>query len=177
MTSNLPIEQISAMLDLANRKDQRIQITSKISQSIEFLDVLVENKNGELNTSVYHKSMAEPYIIPCASDHPRHIHKNMPYVGLLRAARLCSTVKDFDAERLHMEMILLLNGYPPRFISHHMKNFFTQFNAMPVWTELNTSSYEKLHLHLLHKPTRREQQLQNTLDSTGNLLRRKQRCE
>ena len=175
MTSNLPIERINAILDLANRKDQHIQITSKISQSIEFLDVLVENKNGELDTSVYHKSMAEPYIIPYASDHPRHIHKNMPYVGLLRAARLCSTVKDFDAERLHMEMILLLNGYPPRFISRHIKSFFTKFNAMSVWTELDTEAYQMLHQQLLHRPTRREVELQNTLYSTGNLLRRKQR--
>ena len=52
--------------------------------------------------------MAEPYIIPYASDHPRHIHKNMPYVGLLRTARLCCNVKDFDGERLNIEMVLLL---------------------------------------------------------------------
>ena len=84
MTSNLPIEQINAMFDVANRKDEHIQITSKISQPIEFLDVFVENKNGELNTSVYHQSMAEPYIFPYASDHPRHVHKNMLCVGLLR---------------------------------------------------------------------------------------------
>ena len=44
MTSNLPIERINAMLDLANKTDKNIQITSKISQSIEFLDVLIENK-------------------------------------------------------------------------------------------------------------------------------------
>ena len=106
--------------------------------------MLVENKNGELNTSVYHKSVSEPYIIPYASDHPRHIHKNMPYVGLLRAARLCSTVKDFDAERLNMAMILLSNGYPPKFISNQIKTFFTTFNAMSVWTELDTDAYKKI---------------------------------
>ena len=69
MTSNLPIEQINAILDWTNRKDKHIQITTKIGQSIEFHDVLVKNKNGELDTSVYHKSMAEPYISPYASDH------------------------------------------------------------------------------------------------------------
>ena len=134
MTSNLPIEKINAMLDVANRTDKHIQITSEINQSIQFLDVFVENKNGKLNTSVYHKSMAEPYIFPYTSDHPRHIHRNMPYVGLLRAARLCSDVQDFDAERLNMEMVLLLNGYPPKFISHHIKNFFMKFNAISAWT-------------------------------------------
>ena len=177
MTSNLTIEQINAMLDLANRKDQHIQITSKISQTIEFLDVLIENKNGDLNTSVYHKSMTEPYIIPYASDHPRHIHKNMPYVGLLRAARLSSNAHDFDTERLNMEMVLLLNGYPPKFISRHIKSFFTKFNAMSVWTELDTDAYRILHQQLLHRPTQREQQLQNTSNQTDNSFRRIQRRE
>ena len=175
MTSNSPIEQINTMLDLANRKHQNIQITSRLGQSVEFLDVFIENKNGKLNTSVYHKSMAEPYIFPYASDHPRHIHKNMPYVRLLRAARLCSTVKDFDEERLNMEMVLLLNGYPPKFISHHIKSFFIEFNAMSVWTDLNTQAYQILHQQLLHKPTRREQQLQNRSDHTENSTGRRQR--
>lgn len=177
MTSNLSIEKINAMLDSAKTKDKHIQITCKIGQSIEFLDVSIENRNGELKTSVYHKSMAEPYILPYQSDHPRHIHKNMPYVGLLRAARLCSDVKDFDEERLNMEMILLLNGYPPKFISYHIKNFFTKFNAMSVWTELNTQAYQQLHHQLLYKATRREKELQEMDDGTGKILRKRQRRE
>ena len=167
MTSSLPIEQINVMLDLTNSKDKHIHITSKISQSIEFLDVLVENKNEELNKSIYHKSMAELYIIPYASDHARHIHKNMPYVGLLRAARLCSSVKDFDAERLNLEMILSFNAYPPKFISHHVKPFFTQLKAMSVWTELDRDAYQQL----LHKLTRQEKELRNTLDHISRILR------
>ena len=170
MTSNLPIEQINTILDVANRKDNHIRITSNISQSIDFLDVHIENKNGELNTSVYYKSMAEPYIFRYTSDHPRHIHRNMPYVGLLRAARLCSHANDFDAERLNMEMVLLLNGYPPKFISHHIKSFFIRFNAMSVWTELDTGSYHILHPQLLHKLTLREQQLQNSSHPTETSL-------
>ena len=69
-----------------------------------------------------------------------------------------SDVKDFDAERLNMEIILLLHGYPPKFISHHIKNLFNNFNAMSVWTELDTDAYKKLHHQLLHKPTRRERE-------------------
>ncbi len=149
MTSNLSIEKINVMLDSTKTKDKNIQITHKIGQSVEFLGISIENKNGELKTSVYHKSMAEPYILPYQSDHPRHIHKNMPYVGLLRVACLCSNVKDFDAERLNMEMILLLNVYPPPFISHHIKSFFIKCEAMSVLTELDTKAYQQLHHQLL----------------------------
>ena len=150
MTSNVPIEQVNTMLDIANRKDKHIHITSKIGQSIEFLDVFVENKNGKLNTFVYHKSMAEPYIFPYTSDHPRHIHRNMPNVGLHRAARSFSDVEDFDTERLHVAMVLLLNGYPPKFTSHYIKSFFIRFNAMSVRTELDAGAYEILHQQLLY---------------------------
>ena len=74
MKYNLSIERINIMLDVANRKDKHIQTTRNIGQSIDLLDVHIENKNGELNTSVYHKSMAEPYTFSYAYYHPRHIH-------------------------------------------------------------------------------------------------------
>ena len=101
----------------------------------------------------------------------------MLYVGLLRAARLCSSESDFDAERLNMEMVLLLNRYPPKFISQHIKSFFSKFNGMSVWTELDTDAYQILHQQLLYRPTRRGQQLRARSDYTGNSLCRRQRRE
>ena len=76
-----------------------------------------------------------------------------------------------------MDIVLLLNGYPPKFISHHIKKFFVRFNAMSVWTELDTGAYQILHQQLRHQPTPREQQLQNRSDHTENSLYRRQRRE
>ena len=98
-------------------------------------------------------------------------------MGLLRAARLCSDEDDSNVERLNIEMVLLLNGYPSKFISYHIKNFFTKFNAMSVWTELNTQAYQQLHHQLLYKPPRREKELQEINDGTGKILRKRQRPE
>ena len=83
-------------------------------------------------------------------------------------------MKDFNAERLNMDIVLLLNGYPPKFISHHIKKFFVRFNAMSVWTELDTGAYQILHQQLLHKPTRREEQLQNRSELTETSSCRRQ---
>jgi hypothetical protein len=94
--------------------------------------------------------------IPYESDHPRHIHANIPYNALLRAARLYSTVEDFHMERLSTEMILLVNGYPPNFIKYHIKRFFTKHNTMSAWMELDNETYQQLHQQLLYKLTRRE---------------------
>ncbi len=53
---------------------------------------------------------------------PAHI--NIPYEALLRAARYCSGVYAFDKERFNIEMILLVNGYPPEFLLRNFNRFF-----------------------------------------------------
>ena len=49
---------------------------------IDFLDVSIESNQGRLRTTVHHKPAAEPYVVPFASDHPRHIHRNSIIGGL-----------------------------------------------------------------------------------------------
>ena len=99
-------------LNQIEKKDENIRITRSIGTTIEFLDVLVTNDHGQLKTTVYHKPAAEPYILPYLSEHPRHIHSNTIKGALYRAVCLCSNIQDFDHERLHIELTLLLNGYP-----------------------------------------------------------------
>ena len=157
MTSNMSVDAIHAQLDAMNKQDEaHIHITYAVGLSVEFLDVHVENSNGSLKTFVYHKPAAEPYVLPYSSDHPRHIHINIPYEALLSAARYCSDVYAFDKERLAIEMILLLNGYPPRFVKHHFDRFFRLNQVMEVFTELDAKQYKQLHQKLLYLPTRRE---------------------
>jgi hypothetical protein len=150
MTSNLPLDQINLLLDEANNRDENIRITRSIDTVVQFLDVSVENKQGRLRTTVHHKPAAEPYIVPFLSDHPRHMHRNVINGALLRAVRLCSDEVDFDEERLDIELMLLLNGYPPRFVSYHFKRFF----------EKNSAAYAELHHTLIQQPTRRERELE-----------------
>ncbi|CAF1495644.1 unnamed protein product, partial [Adineta steineri] len=160
MTTNLPLDQINILLDGANNEDENINITRSVGSTAEFLDVSVFNNQGQLKTTVFHKPAAAPYILPFQSDHPRHVHRNTIKGALYRAARLCSHVKDFDEERLHIELTLLLNAYPPKFISYHFKQFFRQNNAMSLMVELNDDTYRQLHHKLIHLPTRRERQQQ-----------------
>ena len=109
MTTNLSFDQIKAKLDRADQKDRNIGIKYQIQSCVEFLDVIIQNDYGQLTTSVFHKPTADPYILPYTSDHPRHVHRNIPYVALLRAARICSNVHDFTIGRIRIDMSLLLN--------------------------------------------------------------------
>ncbi|CAF1146399.1 unnamed protein product [Didymodactylos carnosus] len=169
MTSNMSLDDIHSKLEWMNKKDEKhIHITYSVGFSVEFLDVKIDNANGMLKTSIFHKPAAEPYILPYSSDHPRHVHVNIPYEALLRAVRLCSHVYAFDQERLHIEMILLLNGYPPSFIRYHFNRFFRLNEAMAVHIALNATEYERLHRRLLYLPTRREKRNSRTSGLVGD---------
>jgi hypothetical protein len=119
MITNQTISEITLELENANKKDLNIRINSKISTSVDFLDIIITNEDGYLRTSIYHKPTTEPYILPYTSDHPRHVRRNIPYASLVRAARICSHVDDCNTERIRLDMSLLLTSYPPNFIPKH----------------------------------------------------------
>jgi hypothetical protein len=145
MTTNKTIIEIDIELKKAKNKDINIKLDPNIGTSIHFLDVTITNENGQLRTSIYHKPTVESYILSYTSDHPRHIHRNIPYTALLRAARICSDVSDFNSECIRIDISLLLNNYPLHFITQQFNRFFHLNNAMPVWSELNEQVYSYLH--------------------------------
>ena len=157
MTTN-SLDEINTLLNRMERSDENIQINRSLGSTVEFLGVRVSNNQGQLETSVFHRPEVQPYIVPFSSDHPRHIHRNIIRSALFRAVRLCSKVEDFDHERLNIELKLLLNGYPPRFIAYHIRQFFQQSNALSLMDQLDTDIYRELHQKLLYQLTRRERQ-------------------
>jgi hypothetical protein len=85
ITTNLSLDQIKSKLDTADQKDRNIRIKYQIQSCLEFPHADIQNENGHLTTSVFHKPKAEPYILPYTSDHPQHVHRNIPYAALRRA--------------------------------------------------------------------------------------------
>jgi hypothetical protein len=80
MTTNETIyDEFHIELEKAKKKDINIQIESTIITTVNFLDLIITNENGQLRASIYHKPTAEPYILPYTSDHSHHIHRNIPY--------------------------------------------------------------------------------------------------
>jgi hypothetical protein len=104
------METINGFLDEANTYHPNIKLVRQIGICVPFLDVLIENRNGSLFTSVYHKEAAEPHVLPFVSDHPRHMFNNIIQGALFRAIRYPSTIEAFDEERRTLEITLLYNG-------------------------------------------------------------------
>jgi hypothetical protein len=172
------------MLDEANNSHANIKLVRQISTSTSFLDVYIENKNGVLAASVYHKQAAEPYIVPFKSDHPRHVFANIIDNALMRAIRYSSTLSAFNQERRSIKLMLLYNGYfsfnllyvlyislfsyPPRYIHKRFMNFFK--NQMTISYLLpiiaTEQHYNFIRDHLLHKPTITENQIASRISKT-----------
>ena len=158
MTTNQTIDELHPVLEAAQTKDVNIEIESNISNSVNYLDVTITNDNGQLRTKVYHKPTAEPYYLPYTSDHPHRYHRNIPYSALLRAARLCSGVDDFNQERHRLDVSLLLSDYPPKVITNEFLRFFQVNNAVPVLKNSDPQAYQQLHHRLLNRTTNKSKQ-------------------
>src|ERR1700730_11258089 len=76
-TSNETKETIKQILEDAKSFHPNIKLEGEIGKSVAFLDLRIENNNGILSTSVYHKEAAEPYVVPFKSDHSRHTFPNI----------------------------------------------------------------------------------------------------
>jgi hypothetical protein len=68
---------------------------------------------------------------------------------------------------LNIELTLLLNGYPPKFVSYHFKQFFKQNKTTSVFERLDKGVYQLLHQKLIAQLTRREQK-QEAMASTSD---------
>ena len=69
------------------------------------------DKNNEIQTDLYRKSMARnTYLLP-RSCHPPHIHKNIPYSLALRIKRICSRDSDFLKRSKELRRMLLARKY------------------------------------------------------------------
>ena len=66
--------------------------------------------NGIVQTSVYRKPTAEPYVVSFISDHPRRVFVNIIHNHLTHAIRYSSTFELFNYERRYIKLMLLYNG-------------------------------------------------------------------
>ncbi|CAF2747679.1 unnamed protein product [Rotaria sp. Silwood2] len=134
---NWPERHFLKQIDRWNKFDENIQLSAHVNSYADFLDVHIENKDGQLFTTVYHKPSYEPYYLPFNSIHPIHMKKNIPFAMLLRAIRYCSTFEAYLKEKSTLRMALILNKYPGKFIDQQFKKVFLKFQINEPLTKNN----------------------------------------
>jgi len=146
---NWPIRHLYKQLDQWNEFDMNIKLNAQAGFSVNFLDLHIENNNGQLYTKVYNKPSYEPYFLPLNNIHPMHIKKNIPYTMLLRSIIYCSTYEAYIDERERLRMALLLNKYPGNFIDVQFDRVLKKFN---IKRPLTNQNYNVIREEIIQAP-------------------------
>ena len=146
---NWPIRHLMKQVERWNKFDLNIQLSANISLEADFLDLHMENQDGQLLTKVYYKPSYEPYYLPFNSIHPLHMKKNIPFTMLLRAIRYCSTFQLYLNERESLRMALLLNKYPGILINEQYERLLLKFNVQQT---INIRNYDDIRERIINTP-------------------------
>ncbi|CAF1366802.1 unnamed protein product [Adineta steineri] len=146
---NWPSRHFIKQVDRWNTIDVNIKLSANINLYADFLDLHMENKDGILLTSVFHKPSYEPYYLPFHSIHPLHMKQNIPFTMLLRGIRYCSIFQAYLQERDHLRMALLLNQYPIKFIDQQFNRLLEKFNILQP---LTSNNYDTIRLQIINSP-------------------------
>ena len=147
---NWPKRHLLKEIERWNTFDTNIKLQANADFFTNFLDLSIENEEGQLITKVHHKPSYEPYYLPFSSVHPTHMKKNIPFAMLLRAIRYCSTFQLFLNERESLRMALLLNKYPNQLISSQFSRVLEKFN---IQNDLTAENYQQYRLQIIMTPS------------------------
>jgi hypothetical protein len=151
LTWNRSKDELITFLQTIRNQNPTMQLDIFLGQSVHFFDAHIENRHGQLYTSIYHhpSNMEKKYSMPYVVDHTKFSHRHWFRSALIRAVRFCSNVDDFLQERIYLEMACLMNGYSNQFIETQLKHFYHYFNATTIRFSMNQMIYNKFRDRLL----------------------------
>ena len=105
--------------DFSKNKSMKSNIqfqTHKSAESVNFLDVTVFLKDGEITTSLYSKPTDAHLYLNAKSCHPPHVIRNIPKGQFIRVRRICSQLEDFVKNGKRLCKHFVDRGYNENFI-------------------------------------------------------------
>ena len=134
LTWNGSREELGRFIHRMNTKNSSIQVQSTAGTQIDYLEAHIRffcddnDHELELETQVNHESKVEPYALPYVYDHSPDQYSTLIRAAMIRAARCCSDIYEFQQERHYIELSFTINNFPIDFISEHITVFFLEFN-------------------------------------------------
>ncbi|CAF2032656.1 unnamed protein product [Rotaria magnacalcarata] len=147
---------------------------TSISSNVNYLNLYIVNQNGQLYTRINRDTtLKENYILPYVTGHPKLMYSIRFRSALIRAACCCSLVKDFQQERIYLELTLLVNGYSLEFVERHVEHFFDYFHAYKMRYLMDQMIYETFRQHWFDFITMKNesQEMTQQIDDNGHLIR------
>ncbi|CAF4518424.1 unnamed protein product, partial [Rotaria sp. Silwood1] len=172
-TWNASTEYLERLFDeLQQTLDFDIKLITYIGTRVEFLNAVIENVKGILETRVYHNPNEQPFLLPYAENHPRLRHRQWFRYALIRAGQYCSSFEDFEDERRYIEMTFLTNGYSLDFVEYHLRQFYSIFFRSEYRIkDMNRHTYRTLRRELFCFVDEEKRELKEAQQLQKNHLR------
>jgi hypothetical protein len=172
-TCNATANELRNFLQAIRTKNSNVHLEIKMDSKVQFLNAHIENQNGTLYSRVYHDPAIQKYTLPYAIGHSEVAHSHWLRSALIRAVRYCTSVDDFNQERIYLELTCLANGYPLEFIEKRIDHFFTHFDATSLRLFLDQQVYDKLRNRLFNfmNEQQRFSDTNRELEKNGQLVR------
>ena len=151
-TWNRSLDELQKILKSMTSEFYHLEFDIHIGKNLNYLDLYLENHDGILFSRVHHQPNQQPYTLPYISK-GNSIRKHSHWLrsSLLRAIRYCTSIEDFNQERIYLEMTYLANGYSIDFIDKHIQHFFTFFDAKSLQQlPLDQNGYRKIRHRLFN---------------------------
>ena len=117
-------EELEAFISHMNSQSPFIKFTSSYdptTKTVPFLDILVSEKNGKIETDLYKKETFRPQYLHPTSCHVGHQYKNIPYSLGLRCRRICSSDEKFELRLSELKSDLVSRQYHEKIIDEAFK--------------------------------------------------------
>ncbi|CAF3934742.1 unnamed protein product [Rotaria sordida] len=135
--------ELETFLENIREQHWNVRFQKFIGTNVEFLNASIENRQGQLYTRVHYDSNMPRYTLPYLLGHSKSAHSDWLRTALIRAVCYCTSVDDFQQERIALELTYLISGYSLLFVETHVKHFFNYFHAQTVRYSRNQSTYDK----------------------------------
>jgi hypothetical protein len=135
--------ELEHLLQIFEQQYPQIQTRISIDTCVPFCDAVVSNHHGQLFTRLYQDSTRQAHTLPYVVGHSKVDHSDWIRTALLRAVCYCSSVQDFQQQRVHLELAYLANGYSLHFVDSRVTHFFDYFQANDLHYSMDQSMYDK----------------------------------
>ena len=166
-TWNQSLNELGEILKVMTSKYDHLDFDIHIEEKLTYLDIYLENHHGLLYSRIHHRQNQQSYTLPYTPNgNSIRTHSHWLRSSLIRAVRYCTTMEDFNQERIYLEMTYLANGYSLEFIEKHMEHFFTFFDGKKLQhLPLDQRLYEKFRHRLFNFMSEQRQYMEKKQES------------
>ena len=153
LTWNGPEDQLRSLFAMptnVRRHHPSIRINTAIGSALPFVDAYLSHDTGVLNTKVYRYPNTHDDSLPDIPHVPMCPDSRLLRATLIRAARCCSDVHDFNDEARRIKLSFDFQGLSDTYVQQCIRNFLIEFGSHSMALSItDPSDYNSLRNRII----------------------------